>query len=64
MSNVETIAETIIWEAERRISDEGKSYANLASAIYSVNIEVGLELNKKLKEVNPKLNRQSSKKEP
>ena len=51
VSNIKTIADTIIWEAERRVSERGQSYANLRSAIYTVNIAVGLELNKKLKEL-------------
>lgn len=51
IDNIKTIADTIIWEAERRVSEKGQSYANLRSAIYTVNMEVGLELNEKLKEL-------------
>jgi hypothetical protein len=60
--NIKTIAETMLWEAERRIADEGKSYQNLPSAIHTILMEVGLELNEKLRELKLELKRHQNEK--
>ena len=51
---IETIAQTIIWIAEKRISERGESYSNLISAIYSTNLEVSKVIEKKLVKLSKK----------
>lgn len=52
---IETVAETIMWIAEKRISERGQSYSNLISAIYSTNMEVAKIVEKKLAELRKAL---------
>ena len=47
---IKTIAETIKWYAMERIKN-GEKFQNEVSAIHATNVEIGLELNRIMKEI-------------